>query len=101
VIPIQNPVAVIPLAKFSPFLTSSINLTIQPPSATSIPTYPRKKIAQHHVTLANGIFATASFMRFSFPSPVLGFAARNAAPSALQNALAELASSMAAIAIIT
>jgi hypothetical protein len=38
VIPIQNPVAVMPLAKSSPLRTSSMNLTIQPPSATSTPT---------------------------------------------------------------
>lgn len=38
VMPIQYPVATIPLAKFSPLRTSSMNLTIQPPRATSMPT---------------------------------------------------------------
>jgi hypothetical protein len=99
VIPIQNPVATIPLANSSPSRTSSINLTIQPPSATSMPTYPRRKRAQSHVTRACGRRISASFMRLSFVPLVRGLAARNAAPVSRQKAVTEVASSMAAIAI--
>ena len=36
--PSQNPVAVIPLAKGSPWRTRIMKMTIQPPRATSMPT---------------------------------------------------------------
>lgn len=52
VIPSQNPVAVIPLAKDWPCRTWIMNVTIQPPRATSMPTYPSRKMAQIQVTRA-------------------------------------------------
>jgi hypothetical protein len=54
VIPNQNPVAVIPLAKAPPCRTRIIKVTIHPPNATSTPTYPSKNNAQSQVTRAAG-----------------------------------------------
>ena len=85
VIPSQNPVAVIPLAKALPSRTRIMKVTIQPPSATSTPTYPNKKMAHSHVTRAEGRLNSARFnppCRFS--SADCTFAARNSAALAFQ-----------------
>ena len=66
-----------------------------------MPTYPSKNIAHNQVTLALGKRKSASLRRLSLVSVVLGFAALNAAPSAFQNAVAEVQSSRNAMPIIT
>lgn len=59
-IPNQNPMAVMPLANSAPWRTWIMNTTIQPPKATSMPTYPSKNRAQSQVTRAEGRVTSAS-----------------------------------------
>lgn len=55
VIPSQNPVDVMLLENGAACRTSFMNVTTHPPSATSTPTYPSKKIEQVQVIRAEGI----------------------------------------------
>lgn len=100
VIPNQKPVAVIPLANGSPCRTRIIKVTIHPPKATSIPTYPRRKMAQIQVTRADGRRKSACrrmpFLPLSAADRAV--ALRKAAAVDFQKQARQTASSMAAMA---
>jgi hypothetical protein len=69
VIPNQNPVATIPLAKGSPCRTRIMKVTIHPPSATSTPTYSSRKNEQSQVILP-ARFVNSALRRLPPPVPV-------------------------------
>jgi hypothetical protein len=97
VIPNQNPVAVIPLAKAPPFRTRIMKVTIHPPSATSTPTYPSKNAAHSQVTRAEGRVKSAVLSPpFLLSPPVSALACRKTAPVAFQKQVPQTMSSMAA-----
>ena len=100
VIPSQNPVAVIPLANAGPCRTRVMKVTIHPPSATSIPTYPSRKKAQSQVTRADGLRNSACRRPpLSFPSCDRAVVCRNVAPVDFQKVAVQVATSTAAHAI--
>jgi hypothetical protein len=74
-----------------------MKVTIQPPSATSTPTYPNKNKAQSHVTRADGRLNNAFFNPpFLFSSTDCAFAATKSAAVAFQKQAPQTTSSTAA-----
>lgn len=98
VIPSQNPVAVMLLGNGAACRTSFMNVTIHPPSATSTPTYPSKKIEQTQVIRADGIVVrTLRKPACSDVSPGCCFlASRNDAPVESQKHATQTRTSIAA-----
>lgn len=98
VIPSQNPVDVILLENGAACRTSFMNVTTHPPKATSIPTYPRRKIEQIQLTRAAGIL-NRIFRSPPFSTSYSGccfLESRNEAPVESQKHATQTTSSIAA-----
>ncbi len=91
--PSQKPVDVMPAANGAAFRTRSMNVTIQPPRATSMPTYVMRKTVQIQVIRADGLVKSASFKRLPLTSVGRECAALKRAPVEDQKDFDNVASS--------